>query len=65
MFAAVWSGVVALQTVISRQYGLRNCRFKSCPHDHGRATIAAIELLLKGFAGARNQLYLEFTWTAA
>jgi hypothetical protein len=26
--------------------------FKSCPHDHDAATIVAIELLLKGIAGA-------------
>jgi hypothetical protein len=28
------------------------CGFKSCPQDRSAATIASIELLLKGFAGA-------------
>jgi len=30
-----------------------------------RVEIQFPTLLLKGFAGARSQLYLEFTWTAA
>jgi hypothetical protein len=29
-----------------------NRGFKSCPQDRSAATVAAIELLLKGFAGA-------------
>ena len=33
-------------------------------HDHDAATIVAIELLLKGFAGARNRRYLQL-WTVA
>lgn len=36
--------------------------FKSCPEDRGAATVAVIELLLKGFAGARNTLHLELPW---
>jgi hypothetical protein len=42
----------------------RNIRgFKSCRQDRRTATVVAIELLLKGFAGARNQLYRPpFTW---
>jgi hypothetical protein len=39
--------------------------FKSCPHDRSAATVVAIELELKGFAGARNHLNLEFWWSAA
>ena len=39
--------------------------FKSCPADRSAATGVVIELLLKGFAGARNQQYLESCWTAA
>jgi len=40
------------------------CGFKSCTQDSSAAIVAAIQLLLKGFAGARSQLYLEFTRTA-
>jgi hypothetical protein len=39
--------------------------FKSCPADRSAAIVVVIELLLKGFAGARNPLNLEFAWTAA
>jgi hypothetical protein len=41
------------------------CGFKSCPQDRGAATVVAIEILLKGFAGARNHLNLEFPWKVA
>jgi hypothetical protein len=39
--------------------------FKSCPPDRSAATVAEIEVLLKGFAGARNHLDLEFACAAA
>jgi hypothetical protein len=39
--------------------------FKSCPEYRSAATIAAIELVLKGFAGARNQHYLQLWRPAA
>src|SRR5437016_6783 len=41
------------------------CGFKSCPQDRGAATVVAIGLLLKGFAGARNQHYLQLWRPAA
>jgi hypothetical protein len=41
------------------------CGFKSCPQDRSAATVVAIELLAKGFAGARNTLHLEFPWSVA
>jgi hypothetical protein len=37
--------------------GCRERGFKSCPQDRGAPTVVAIEVLLKGFAGARNQHY--------
>jgi hypothetical protein len=39
--------------------------FKSCPEDRSAATVVVIELLLKGFAGARNQHYLQLWRPAA
>jgi hypothetical protein len=39
--------------------------FKSCPEDRAAATVVVIELLLKGFAGARNQHYLQLWRPAA
>jgi hypothetical protein len=39
--------------------------FKSCPQERSAATVVMIGVLLKGFAGARNMLYLEFPWSVA
>ena len=45
--------------------GCRERGFKSCPQDRDAATVVGIELLLKGFAGARNQHYLQLWRPAA
>jgi hypothetical protein len=39
--------------------------FKSRPEDRAAATVAAIDFRLKGFAGARNQHYLQLWRPAA
>ena len=43
----------------------RSGGFKSRPEDRAAATVVVIELLLKGFAGARNQHYLQLWRPAA
>jgi hypothetical protein len=59
----MWLLVGVSESIGIALWGIRG--FKSCHQDRNAATVVAIELLLKGFAGARNQLHLEFTSTAA
>jgi hypothetical protein len=53
----------AWESAATQERRLDDSGFKSCPHNSGAASVEMIELLLKGFAGARNTLYLEFPWS--